>query len=226
MFMAHHARVYSAAASTRPSHGDPIYSASPRGERVEPTHIPHSSRNTSLLRQLTVNQQRNSNRSETATSPSGQSNASSQRQQPTVNSQRQQRSSNSTERPERRQQPTPATSANYSEDTRPPRDGGNSGARRELRVLISPAEQLMAREAARTAPTPVRTTSGGDPGRRGRSSGEQAIHAASSSAQRMGGPPGPTRGPNINVDVALSETPPVRVRAAAARACNKIFRRK
>ena len=72
MFVAHHARVYTTAASTRPSRTDPIYSASPSGERVESSHIPHDSRNVNLLRRLTENQQRNSNRSATATSPSGQ----------------------------------------------------------------------------------------------------------------------------------------------------------
>ena len=65
-------RVYTTAASTRPSRTDPIYSASPSGERVESSHIPHDSRNVNLLRRLTENQQRNSNRSATATSPSGQ----------------------------------------------------------------------------------------------------------------------------------------------------------
>ena len=87
MYLSHHTRVNATVTSHHPSQPDPIYSASPYGERVEPTHVPHGSRNVSLLRQLTENQQRQSTRSATVTwSPRGLRDAydGERRQQPTT----------------------------------------------------------------------------------------------------------------------------------------------
>ena len=198
MYVAQHTRVNTTATSTCPLRPDRIYSASPFGERVESTHVPHRSRDVNLLHQLTENQQRHSTRSATVTSPRG--------LRDTYDGERRQPSNTDDGRAECRVEISSADQLAAREAARPNQQrapftsGGNHGGarRRDHR------------------------------GKAGGAVNDDApcVLAAPTGPPRLGRPPGSTSRPRVDMGNVSGGAPPVRHSAMAAQIKNRaVFKR-